>query len=126
MRDICKCTGVTLDFSGDNQYILENDGEKMRELIVAQIQKLRMKDTSLSNKKRKVVQLPEISDEELFTYQNLPFQPRDIYDFHPILKNLNIQNKDAIQFMHEARTAQAEGQLEKAFDGYSQTINVLL
>ena len=31
LRDICKCTGITLDFSSDNQYILENDGEKMRQ-----------------------------------------------------------------------------------------------
>ena len=87
---------------------------------------MKLKDVGGQSKKKKGQQLPEVTDEELFTYQNLPFQPSDIHDFHPILKNLNLQNKDAVNFMHEARTAQAEGQLDKAFDCYSQTINVLL
>ena len=70
--------------------------------------------------------MPVLSDEELFLYENLPFQAQDIADFFPILKHLQINNKDVTSLMQEAKTAQNDGQLEKAFDLFSQAINVML
>ena len=65
-------------------------------------------------------------DEELFKYEHLPFQPSDIGDFFPILKPLYVNNKDVKALMTEAKQASSENQMDKAFDFYSQTINILL
>ena len=67
-----------------------------------------------------------MSDEELFTYDNLPFQIIDIVDFFPILKKLEVNNKDANQMITEAKNAASEGKLEQALECYSQTVNILL
>ena len=63
--------------------------------------------------------MTNLSDAEIFTYANLPFQPESVADFYPILKHLNMQNKDATILMQQARQSQADGQLDQAFELYS-------
>lgn len=60
-----------------------------------------------------------LPDEELFLYENLPFQAGDIADFFPILKTLQVQNKDVQNLMQEAKSALNENMLDRAFDFYS-------
>jgi hypothetical protein len=35
-----------------------------------------------------------VEDDEIFKYENLPFQNSDVFDFYPIMKTIPIQNKD--------------------------------
>jgi len=56
----------------------------------------------------------------------LPFCSEDIVDFFPKLKTLTVQNKDVSTLMQEAKAQQSTDQLEKAFETYSQAINILL
>ena len=70
--------------------------------------------------------MQNLPDDEIYKYSNLPLHSCDIGDFFPILKHINIQNKDATILMQQGRSAQNEGNLEQAFDYYSQSINVLL
>jgi len=44
----------------------------------------------------------------------------------PILKTLLVSNRDVTTLIQEAKNHQGDGQLEKAFDFYSQAINVML
>ena len=57
------------------------------------------KKASLTHKINKKNQLENtqasLNDNEIFTYENLPFQKEMISDFFPVLKHLNYSNKDA-------------------------------
>ena len=49
-----------------------------------------------------------------------------ISDFFPVLKHLNYTNKDAQFLIQEAKNAINEGLLEKAYELYSQSVNLML
>ena len=52
--------------------------------------------THKTNKKTKSENIQaSLNDDEIFTYENLPFQREMIADFFPVLKHLNYTNKDA-------------------------------
>jgi hypothetical protein len=125
LRDICLAVGIVINFRGsqseDKEFILENDSEKMKQLISNYI--YRQKSGSQTSRKGKKGQnTPQqqiLPDEEIFTYENLPFQPSDIADFFPILKYLPLQNRDVSAFMQEAKAAHSAEHYERAFDLYS-------
>ena len=110
LRDICLAIGIVINFKGyqneEKEFILENESDKMKQQLSNYIFKQKSgAQTSRKGKKQSQVQQTILSDEELFVYENLPFQPQDIADFFPILKYLPLQNKDVSAFMQEAKSA---------------------
>ena len=95
LRDICLAVGIVVNFKGyqneEKEFILENESEKMKQHLSNYIHKQKQSasggQTSRKGKKQ-AVQQTILSDEEIFTYENLPFQASDIADFFPILKYL--------------------------------------
>jgi len=116
LRDICITLGIVMNFSHD--LILDNETDIVRAKITARIQAQKKKDA-----KKPQQNLP---DDEVFQYSNLPFKQGDVSDFNPIVKHLNLGNKDASICMQQARQAQSEGHLETAFDLFSQAVNIML
>lgn len=123
LRDLCLCVGLKLNLQGDSELLLENDSTKLRQLVSAKLQYQRNSQNQKQQQKKKQQnqqqQLVLVSDEELYTYANMPFHRGLIADFFPIVKHLNYQNQDASQMMQEAIAASNEGQFEKAFDLYN-------
>lgn len=124
LRDLCKATGVQIHFPAGKQFVLDNDTVLMKQCISRIVWSKRAAQTEQKGGKGKGAKqqaqhAEALPDEEIFVYENLPFQPSDIGDFNPILKHLDISNRDAVMLMNQAREAQAGGHLEAAFDFYS-------
>lgn len=66
------------------------------------------------------------SDQEIFKRENLPFKEEHVADFFPTVKQMDYTNKSASQVIQEAKQATAENQLERAYEIYSQGVNLLL
>jgi len=113
LRDLCLCIGLKLNLHGDTELILENDSTKLRQLVSAKVQYQRSSYNQKQIQKKKQQtqqqQLLLLSDEELYTYENMPFHRSIVADFFPIVKHLNYQNQDASQMMQEAVAASSEG-----------------
>ena len=128
LRDVCRSIGLTLNLKGlnneVNSFILTNDTDKLRQSMSAQVHKAKI--SGQKKQKKGSANVPQLSDEELFVSENLPFKPSDIADFYPILKSLEVNNRDVQGALAEAKNALADNQLERAFELYSQSINILL
>lgn len=130
LRDLCTCVGITVNFKSpqndvQKEFILENDQTNFKMQLSQYI--LRKRSGKKNKKNQNLMNGGQVlPDEELFLYENLPFQAGDIADFFPILKTLQVQNKDVQNLMQEAKSALNENMLDRAFDFYSQTINVHL
>ena len=62
----------------------------------------------------------------LADYKYLPFQAKDICKLYPNIKQIKSQNLDARSLIAQANQAYRENYLDRAFDLYSQAINLLL
>lgn len=123
LRDICLCVGITIHLGSSSPLVLENDSQKMKEMISASVQA----QQAQMQKKKKQPSLPTVlSDEEIFVYENLPFHDSNVVDFYPILKTIPFQNKDVSALIQEGKTALGQDMLEKAFENYSQAANILM
>lgn len=99
----------------------------MRKELSLKLQRERL--AALKSKKKDELTLANVqvlSDEELLVVGNLPFTSQHIADFFPVLKQLSYMNKTAQTLVQEGKNVAAEGQLEKAFELYSQGTNYLL
>lgn len=96
LRDLCLCIGLKMNLQADCELLLENDLTRLRQLISAKYQHQRNNQHHKQQQKKKQQsqqqQLALISDEELYTYANMPFHRPIIADFFPIVKHLNYQN----------------------------------
>lgn len=59
-------------------------------------------------------------------YKYLPFQAKDIGKMLPNVKQLRQRNSDVRSCLAQANQAQKENHLDRAFELYSQAINMLL
>lgn len=68
-----------------------------------------------------------MTEQELLQdYKYLPFQANDITSLYPVVKGIGMQNTDVKQVIAQANMAFKEHMLEKAFELYSQAVNILL
>ena len=93
LRDVCTCVGITVNFKSpqsdvQKEFILENDQTIFKQQLSQYILRKRGQKKNKKNLNQMNVQV--LPDEELFLYENLPFQANDIADFFPILKTLQV------------------------------------
>ena len=70
--------------------------------------------------------MAQLTDDELFQAENLPFQRDTIVDFHPVIKQIDFTSKYASSKIQEGKIAANDGKLDMAFDLYNQATNALL
>ena len=56
----------------------------------------------------------------------MPFQASDIGKLYPNVKQIKFQNADVRAYLTQANLAQKENHLDRAFELWSQAINMLL
>jgi len=64
------------------------------------LQKDKQDSTKAKKKGNQAQQIPLATDDEIFVYENLPFSACDVVDFYPILKQLDVANKDTLHLMN--------------------------
>ena len=70
---------------------------------------------------------PSIAQHDILTnYKYLPFQATDVLKLFSVVKQLKVQNQDTRSLLSQANQAYKEQNMEKAFELYSQAINLLL
>ena len=62
----------------------------------------------------------------LADYKYLPFQSKDISKLYANVKQIKYQNSDVRSCINQANQAYKENNLDRAFEFYSQAINMLL
>lgn len=76
--------------------------------------------------KKQAKQDQVLPDEQIFLYENLPFQADSVGEFFPVLNHIEVTNKDAKILMQQGRQAQNEDNLELAFEYFNQAVNIMV
>ena len=129
LRSLCIKIGIQLVAREDRDFIL---GNKIRQIVAyynEKAQKEVSQQQALTGKKKKQAQqqVALLTENDILSdYKKLPFQTTDIASLFSNVKQIKRTNVDIRNMMSQANQAQKEGQLEKAFEIYSQVISVLL
>lgn len=118
LRNLCKAIGIQIN-AQDKAYQLNNNIKQVLAHHNALIEE--------ANSKTKKSKASLLSEQDLYTdYKYLPFQANDITSMYPVVKGILMQNTDVKQVIAQANIAFKEQMLEKAFELYSQAVNILL
>lgn len=72
------------------------------------------------NKTKKQTKAVLLTEQDLFSnYKYLPFQTNDCIRLFPVVKALNLRNKDVKAVMSQANLAFKENAMDRAFELYS-------
>jgi hypothetical protein len=88
LRDLCKSVGISI--YGGKDYLLENDEEKLKQIL---------QDREPVKKGKKQQARPEFDLEAVLHYSLLPFQAADIVQIFPIVKEVELINTDIKQLV---------------------------
>lgn len=125
-RDLCKAVGIQLVFDDKKQLLLSNKIKPIVAYLNEQIQQEAAQNQANKKKKQASAQQTLTEEEVLSNYKFMPFQSKDIGKLFPNVKQIKSQNQDVRSWVAQGNQAMKENVPDRAFELYSQSINMLL